>query len=371
MTSALGHLTVLDLSEIISGQYCSRMLADFGADVILVEPPEGTVIRRMGPFRKDDGVSQLFLHLNLGKRSIVLDPKSPDGWKRLLALVAKADIVLVPLGLDRAALEAANPRAVIALVSDFGEDGPRAHWRGSEMIHQALSGVMFRNGRHDKEPLYGCGRRAYYATGVATYIAVLSAIYARGRTGTGQQVSIDVCETAASMIYVGEQYLYNGTSEPRSVPAKLPSASLPCRDTWVSVFIYAHHWKKTWEALGRPEVAADPRFVNVEERMQRWQEVVALLRETVADKTADEVVDALQSIGAIGAKSARPSDLLNSKHLAARNYWESIDGRYGQRRIMGAPFRLSATPRHVRSEAPELGQDDGVLAVGLAKAVGG
>jgi crotonobetainyl-CoA:carnitine CoA-transferase CaiB-like acyl-CoA transferase len=351
--TALGHLSVLDLSEIISGQYCSRLLADFGADVLLIEPPGGSVTRRTGPFRAD-GRSQLFLHLNLGKRALTLDPATAAGRDRLAGLVATADIVLVPPGLDRAALAARNPRAVIALCSDFGEDGPRARWQGSEMIHQALAGTMFRNGRPDREPLYGVGHRAYYAAGVATYIAVLAAIHARGRTGRGQEVAVDVCETAASMTYApANQYFYNGTVEPRSVPQKLPSAVVRCRDAWVSIFIYAHHWRATWAALGRPEVADDPRFVSVEARMDHWPEVVALLRAAVADRAADEVVEAVQAAGAVCGKSATPRELAASTHLAERGYWQSVEDEGGRRRILGPPFRLSATPWSVRGEAPD------------------
>ena len=379
---ALAGLRALDLSEIVSGQYCSRLLADFGAEVILVEPPGGSATRRMGPFRQSTGQStgqptgestgqstgqsQLFLHLNLGKQSATLDPQTPEGWAVLLRLASAADIVLVPPGLDRAALLAANPRAVVCLCSDFGEDGPRARWRGSEMVHQALAGTMHRNGLPDREPLFGVGHRAYYTAGVAAYTAVLAAVFVRARTGRGQAVQVDVCETACSMTYsVANQFNYNGSVEARTDPARLPSAVLRCRDAWVTVFIYAHHWRATWAALNRPEVAEDPRFGNVEVRMRRWAEVVTLLGEAVADLPAAEVVRAMQAAGAVCSRSETPAELAASGHLAARGYWEEVDGPDGRRRILGPPFRLARTPRRVRGEAPTPGRDTDAVLAGL------
>lgn len=352
MPSALGHLQVLDLGESIASQYCSRMFADFGAEVILVEPPAGSAIRRMGPFRPN-GASQLFLHLNLGKRSVTLDHATPAGWPRILELAKTADVILVPPGTDRTALAAQNDQAIVCLISDFGEDGPRKNWRSGEMIHQALSGVMYRNGSPDREPLYGVGHRASYTAGVAAYTASLSAIFARARIGCGQQISIDVCETAASMTYgMASQYFYNGVVDSRSTAPRLPSAVVKCRDGWLSVFIYDYRWRDTWAALGAPEMATDPRFSNVEDRMDRWPEVVQLIERQTENMLADDVVRALQSVGAIAAKAATPADLATSEHLAARDYWERIEAADGPRLILGPPFRMSATPRVVCSGAP-------------------
>lgn len=354
MPTALEHLRVVDLSESVAGQYCSRMLADFGAQVTLVEPPEGSVIRRRGPFRANSN-SQLFLHLNLGKISVTIDHTAPDGWRLFLDLTAEADVVLVPPGIDRVAIAARNDQAVICLISDFGEDGPRGHWQGYEMIHQALSGVMYRNGKPDREPLYGVGQRVSYTAGVAAYTAILSAIFARARLGCGQQVSIDVCETAASMTYgTASQYFYNGVVEPRSVPPRLPSAVVKCRDGWLSIFIYDYRWRETWQALGAPDVADDPRFAKVENRMDHWPDVVRLIERQIADMAASDVVSRLQAAGAIAAKAATPADLAASEHLAARNYWGAVDTPDGPRRILGPPFRMSVTPRAVRGEAPPL-----------------
>ena len=223
------------------------------------------------------------------------------------------------------------------------------------MIHQALSGVMYKNGHADREPLYGCGHRASYAAGVAAYTSILAAIFARTRIGHGQQVSVDTCETASAMTYaVPTQYNYNGTIDRRSMPTKLPSAVVKCRDAWLSVFIYAYRWRDTWNALGMPEMADDPRFASLGERMERWSEVADILAAAVADKAADDVVNAMQAVGAIASKAATPAQVAASSHLAARDYWRNVTGTNGVRRILGPPFRMSATPLQVRRDAPTL-----------------
>lgn len=362
---ALGSLRVLDLSESIAGQYCSRLLADFGAETLLVEPPGGSVTRRIGPFGKSDGKSLLFFHLNLGKGSVTLDRDSAEGRARLLDLGMAVDILLVPAGFDRREIEERNPKAVICTISDFGEDGPRRDWCGGELVMQALSGVMYRNGAADREPLYGCGWRVHYVAGVAAYISVLSAIYARVRLGRGQHCSVDVAETAASMTYaLGTQYMYNGTIERRSMPANLPSAVVRCRDGWVAIFIYAYRWREACAALEVPELADDPRYATAEARMANWAEFVDTVRLKVDGLEADELVRRLQALGSVAGRAYRPSELIHSDHLAARSYWETVDTPEGPRVVLGAPFRLEKTPRRLRGAAPAM---EGASARGSAR----
>jgi crotonobetainyl-CoA:carnitine CoA-transferase CaiB-like acyl-CoA transferase len=344
MTEALSHLTVIDASNGIAGQYCSKLLSDYGADTVLLEPPEGTPTRRTGPFSRD-GDSLLHRHLNLGKRT---------SGAPLADLAAGADIALLPVGSEHAALRAANPRLITCTLSDFGEDGPRRDWKGGEMVMQALSGVMYRNGDPKREPLYGVGWRAYCVTGTAACSAVVAAVIARTRTGRGQHIAIDVAECAASMTYaLATQYNYNGIVEKRSMPSNLPSAQLRCADAWVTVFIYDYRWADACHALGVPEMADDPRFRVVEDRMQHWPEAVEQLRKGVALLPAEEVVARLQKLKCVAGVAARPSQLGRSPHLAARDYWETADTPNGPRPALGAPFRMEKTPRRRLCAAAE------------------
>ena len=273
---ALGFVRVLDLSESIAGQFCCRMLADYGADVTLVEPPRGSVTRAMGPFR-EQGNAELFLfeHLNVGKNSVVVDQASAEGRSLLNDLAKASDVVVVPAGFDRSSLRAANPKLIIATVSPFGEGTPKSHWRGTEMIYQAMSGMMIHNGRHDREPLYGIGNRASYCAGVAAYSSILSALMVRERTGVAQDVAIDIAHVAAAMTYpFALQYSYNGSFEERGMRGQ-PLIEVKCRDGWIAIWIRANHFPVVCEILGIPEMITDPRFAADADRKGNFQQFVA------------------------------------------------------------------------------------------------
>lgn len=353
---ALSHLSVFDASESIGGQYCGRLFSDYGANTILAEPSDGSLMRKMEPFSKSDGQSLLFLHLNFGKRSIVWDS---DFEKGLPPEAANADVALLPAGADHAGLRQANPRLITCTISDFGEDGPRRHWKGGEMVHQALSGVMYRNGDPVREPLFGCGWRSYYVAGIAAYTAILAAVFARVKTGKGQHCAIDVAECAASMTYaLATQFNYNHVPELRSMPVNLPSGVLRCRDGWVSVFVYAYRWEDTCTALKVPELIDDPRFKTAEGRMDNWKEIIHAFQESTKELACETVVERLQALGCVAGKASRPSELATNEHLAARDYWEQVQTQTGPHLMLGPPFRMEKTPRVLRqaTDPSEQGQ---------------
>jgi crotonobetainyl-CoA:carnitine CoA-transferase CaiB-like acyl-CoA transferase len=334
MTNALDGLRVEDRSESIAGQYCGRLLADYGADVLLVEPAGGSVTRRMGPMRAD-GSSYMFFHLNFGKRGCASEPG--------------ADILLLPAGFDRASLPE-DPRRITCTISGFGEDGPRANWKGGELIYQALSGVMYRNGDPKGMPLYGCGHRASYVAGTAAYISVLAALHARRQTGRGQHCSVDIAECAASMTYaLATQFLYNGVPEYRSEPQNLPSGVLQCTDGWVSIFIYAYRWRGACEALGLAEMADHPRYATAEARMENWPEVIAAFQSVSRDMTCQDFIARLQAHDQVAGKAVYPSELISHPHLLARDYWQTVDTPSGPRTMLGPLFRMEKTPRHLKT----------------------
>jgi len=355
---ALHGVCVLDASESVAGQYCSRLLSDYGAEVTLVEPPAGSVTRRTGPFdpASANRHSLLFFHLNGGKRSITLDPATPSGHRLLLALAPSADVILVGPGVDRAELVASNPRCVIALVSGFGEDGPYRDWKGSEIIYQALSGMMNHNGLEEREPLYGVGQRASYAAGVAAYITVLTALLARERIGVGQEVAVDVTETAASMCYpFVTQYIYNGSLEPRG-DRRQPLGHVECRGGWVCFWIHDHRWEAACTTIGAPELLTDPRFVTAKARLSHWHELVEEIQRRVRDWDVDDLVGSWSANRLVAARAYGPHELYTEcEHLRQRGYFESLETAEGSRTNLGPPFRLSATPRRAAATPPAAG----------------
>ncbi len=362
-TTALGFIRVLDLSESIAGQFCCRMLADYGADVTLVEPPEGSATRRMGPFREGSGAapqSHLFEHLNLGKGSVVVDRASAAGRDLLRDLVRAADVVVVPAGLDRSGLRDANPNCIIAVVSPFGEDAPKSHWRGTEMIYQAMSGMMIHNGRHDREPLYGVGNRASYCAGVAAYSSILAALMVRERTGIAQDVAIDIAHVAAAMTYpFALQYSYNGSFEERGMRGQ-PLIEVKCRDGWIAIWIRANHFATVCDVLGIPEMVSDPRFAGDADRKANFQQFVAEVQNKVADSDGAEIVKALQAKRVVAACCFKPNQLgLDAEHLKVRDFWHVMQTSAGPRLALGPQFRMSRTPRSLPTPAPGLGEPRG------------
>jgi crotonobetainyl-CoA:carnitine CoA-transferase CaiB-like acyl-CoA transferase len=356
MTGALAGLRVLDTSDSIAGQFCGRMLADYGADVTLIEPPQGCAQRRSGPFHPD-GTSLRFLHLNTGKSSITLDRGSPTGALLLLELARSADALIADPGLDRAAVRAANPRCVTALVSDFGEDGPYRAWRGTEMIHQALAGAAHRNGSGDREPLYGAADRAAHGAGVGAYIAILAALYAREDTGFGQDVAVDIAQTTSAMTNpFMSQYAYSGLVEPRG-ERRLPLIRVLCQGGWVGVWIHLHVWRATCDAFGLPDLAADPRFADPKTRLDNWPALNAIFQEVAGRMPAEDLLHRLLDRHVVAARAYRLTELWSDcAHLRARDFWETVDTPGGTRLILGPQFRMSATPRVVHGGPPEIGE---------------
>ena len=229
------------------------------------------------------------------------------------------------------------------------------------MILQALSGMMHNNGDLGRPPLYGCGQRASYAAGVASYIGLVAALIARRAGAPGQDVSVDAAETAAAMgfPYV-MQHIYNGAIRRRGDQTQ-PVARILCRDGWLCIWIYNHRYATACRTLGVPELIDDPRFKAPLERLRNWDALNAILQERLAERNAEEIVEQLQTAQIIAAKASRPSELRHDRHLAARGYWEAVETGDAMQTILGTPFRLSRTPRRVRGPAPRVGEGNGEL----------
>ena len=358
MADALAGIRVLDISDSIPGQFCGRMLADHGADVVLLEPPQGSPVRRTGPFHPD-GSSLRFFHLNTGKSSITLDRATASGGVLLADLVTGTDVIIAGPNIERDALRQVNPRCVTALTSDFGDDGPLRHWHGTEMIHQSLAGAAHRNGSHDREPLFGTADRAAHGAGVAACIAILAALYAREDTGRGQDVSADVAQTTSSMTNpFMTQYAYSGLVEPRG-ERRLPLIRVLCRDGWLGVWIHLHRWRAACEAFGLAALADDPRFAGPKTRLDNWPALMALFQDVARNERADDLLHALLNGHVVAARAYRLTELWNGcDHLTARGFWEQVETPNGPRPILGPQFRMSATPRRVRGGPPAIGESN-------------
>lgn len=346
---ALRGIRVLDMSESIAGQYCSRLFADFGADVALIEPAGGSVLRSQAPMSMAGDASLTFLHLNSGKSSIVLDSLSREQRDELFG---STDVAILGPSVSRSDLSLPQS-AVTVEITPFGHDGPRAGWQGPEIVIQALSGMMFNNGAEEREPLYGCGERSSYAAGLAAHIGAAAALLARGTSGRGQHVEISAAETAAAMCFpYAFQHIYSRALRRRGDITN-PCGQVRCRDGWVCIWIYNHRWTRFCETVGLDHLIEDARFADPAIRRQNWIQLFEIIQIHLADEDAEALVDKLQRADVIAAKSYRLTELPRQKHLLERGYWERLpDGQP----ILGPPFRLSRTPRKVTGGAPALGQ---------------
>jgi crotonobetainyl-CoA:carnitine CoA-transferase CaiB-like acyl-CoA transferase len=356
---ALGFLNVLDLSENIAGQFCARMLADYGATVTLVEPAEGSAIRRRGPFREESGdepVSILFEHLNLGKQAVAIDQDTTAGRDLVLDLARTADVIVAPAGFDKAQCRAANPDCIVSIVSPFGEDGPKRSWRGSEMVYQAMSGMMIQNGSRNREPLYGVGHRASYCAGIAAYTAILAALMVRERTGVAQDLAVDIAHSAAAMTYpFALQYSYNRTFERRGALGQ-PLVELKVSDGWIAIWLKPNDFVATCDGLGLPELTEDPRFARDVDLKNNFPDFIAEVQKRVADRKGSDVVAALQSKRVAAANCFQPTQIgPDAEHLRIRDFWKVVQTQDGPRLMLGPQFRMSRTPSTVHEPLPSLG----------------
>jgi len=343
---ALERLRVLDLTDGIAGQYCGRLFADFGADVVLVEPPEGSATRRTLPLTETRAApenSLLFWHLNGGKRATA----SAD-WQ---ALAAEADVILVDTARRQEVGEAGS--RIICRFSEFGDTGPYRRWQGGEMIQQALAGVMYVTGSAQREPLFGAGRRAAYAAGVTAFDTILAALLVRERSGLGQDVEATAFDAAAAMAQqlvtqydLTQSYPVRGLYEGGGM-----MALLELLDGWIALWVQ-RDWPVVCDIFGIPDAAKDPRFRDFTDLRANWRTAVPLLAEAARDMSVDAVFEPLQKAKFCIATIAGPADVLKSPHYVEREMFGEVEETPGMQ-ALGPVFRPEG-PHRVARAAPRL-----------------
>jgi crotonobetainyl-CoA:carnitine CoA-transferase CaiB-like acyl-CoA transferase len=361
--SALDGIRVLDLSTGVAGQYCGKLLAAYGADCVLVELPDGTATRRMPPYLtggRSSTRSALFRHLNQGKSSLVHDVDDVT----LPAVGALADVVIRD---DTTPLTFSLPATAIeCVIGEFPREGQYSGWRGSEMVHQALSGAMYTTGWPDRQPLYGIGHRAYYACGTTAFISVMSALHERASSGLGQVVTASVFESNAA---IGQnlvsQYSYNGSYETRrQYPGFL--ALLQCRDYWMVLFAI-RHWDELCGVFGLEHLLTDERFGQQASRLEHWDIVVAEMQARARQFLAGDLVAALQR-ARISAEVVAPlGALVSSAQWRARHLVQTTSAGRRAEATLGPPFTVGETAYSAARPSPVLRR--GVAAERSARAI--
>jgi crotonobetainyl-CoA:carnitine CoA-transferase CaiB-like acyl-CoA transferase len=378
---ALAGLRVVDISQGIAGPYATKLLADSGALVTKVEPPDGDLSRRLGPFPNDEPDperSGLYIHLNTSKRSVTLDLASTDGRDVLRKLLATADVfvagertsTLQGLGLSYADLRGEFPELIYAQVSPFGATGPYADYDGNSLTAMAMSTIMYSTGDPEREPLSTGGEPGAYVAGIHLWIGILTALANRERDGGGEHVDVSMADAAAAADeYNVAMYGFQGAIRRRYYSRHVfgyPNDIVPCADGHVVMIPGATGFptpltKDTMSPMAllmeNPDLNQHELFLNGGERMIRWREFDALIEPYLSTHTAMEIVLTAQAMRMPFAYVPSAGELLQDEHLAERGFFEKADEYV----IPGPPFKMSETPLHA-TPAPALGSsNDDVL----------
>jgi crotonobetainyl-CoA:carnitine CoA-transferase CaiB-like acyl-CoA transferase len=339
MPQPLEGLRVLEIGTFVSAPYCGKLFAGYGAEVIKIEPPEGDLARAHGPFK--DGIpnpetSSLFLYLNTGKKSVILDLATLEGRDEFLRLVELADVVIENykpadmrrLGLTYEALSAVNPKLVLISVTTFGQDGPYADYESNNLVAFAMGGQMFITGTQDGGPLKNGGYQADYQGGLNAFSAGMLAVLAAERDGVGQHVDISIQQCMAPLLEATIPY-YTYLGRWAGVRRGNHMASFigiyPCADGHLGIHIMPRNWKPFTDAIGRPDLFDDPRFVTQAARAQHNDDLMAEFYAWAATETKHEVYKRAGAGRAPIAYVHTMEDLLNSDQLEARGFIQHID----------------------------------------------
>ena len=377
--TALSDLRVIDLSTDVAGPFCAKLFADFGADVIKVEHPQGgDEARGIGPFlgpAEPAESSGLFIYLNTNKRGVTLNLESQQGAFLLRQLINTANVVvesfppgeMEDMGLGFESLQQASPGIILVSVTPFGQDGPWSEYQATDIVEFAASGLSSVNGLASREPLKIPGFETYYQAGVSAFSGAMTAVCHRDLGGGGEHVDVSILEAAATIF--GPQILaaqHSGRSPGRRGPGR-PTGLFPCKDGFVSLNVrHEPTWRFMWLFFDEPEMADDPRFATQAARRERNQELEDLLIPRLARYTMEELFHGLAPIRIMVGMTLDVSHISIDPHLQERGLFveseHPVAGRVGH---PGAPFLMGETPWELLHAAPTLGQHNREVFTGM------
>ena len=381
----LEGIRIIDCSTVLAGPLCTMLLGDLGADVVKVEPPEGDATRGWGPpwvGSAEDGTrtAAYFLAVNRNKRSIRLDLSTEDGREVLRRLLRDADAVVenlrvggfARLGFSDEALATLNPSLVHLAISGFGTRGPDAEKPGYDFVIQALGGLMSITGEPDGRPMKVGVAISDVVSGLFGAVALLGALVARerdGGTGTraesrpaGQRVDVSLLQsTLAMLVNQAQSALVTGRAPVRrgnAHPSIVPYQSFTTADGEIAVSVGSERqWAKLGPAIGVPELAADPRFGTNGERVERRDELTAILDARFAEGTTAEWLGRLEAAGIpAGPILDLPAAFSTAQAQALGSRVPLEHPTLGRVDQVGIPFELSGTPASIRTPPPLLGE---------------
>jgi len=367
MPGPLADVRILDLTTVVMGPFATQILAELGADVIKIEAHEGDNMRHVGPLRTP-GMGHLYLHLNRGKRCLVLDLKQAEGREALLRLVQRADVLvynvrpaaMARLGLSYEALRALNPRLLYVGCYGYSERGPYAGRAAYDDLIQGATGVPGLSAEDGVQPRYAPINLADRVTGLHVVYAVTAALYRRERSGHGQAVEVPMFESVAHLV-LGD-HLAGLSWEPPIGPTGYPRLEhrrpYATSDGYLCVLVYNDkQWRSFLEAVSRPELLRDERFASHGNRAKHIGEIYEILAQILRTRSNAEWEALLQRADIPFARMNSVADVVADPHLNASGFFTLEDNPMeGAVRVMRTPTDWSESPPGRLSPAPQLGQ---------------
>jgi len=382
LEGALSGLKVVEFSERVAGPFCTKVMADLGAEVIKIEKPGiGDVARSRGPFPNDEPHperSGLFLYLNTNKLGVTLDPGKPEGAKLFRELVQNADILvetqtpsfLESLGFDFASLHASYPRLIVTSITPFGQTGPYKNYKAYNLncFHTGVVGYEtpfnFVTDPENEPPIKTGGQQADLLAGWTAATATMCAVFHRELTGAGQHVDISEVEAVAHMVRPNFA-LYS--HEPPEGPNRRRflrrtkwglAYVFPCRGGHIALLALTdQHWENLKELMGRPEWAESELFSTLLGRFQNIDALEVSVAAWVNDQDRDELARKSQELHIPAFPVRNMQEVVTSAQYRERGFFVNIDHpATGPLPYPGAPFKFSTTPWQIRSPAPRLGE---------------
>lgn len=373
MTTALGDITLLDLTRVLAGPYCTMMLADFGANVIKIEiPGKGDDTRAMGPIK--NGASMYYANVNRNKKGVTLNLKAPEGKELFRELVKKADVVVEnyrpgvmdKLGLGYDELKKVNPRIIYAAVSGFGCYGPNSQRPGYDIIAQAVGGLMSISGHPGGQPTRVGSAMGDMLGGMNLTIGILMALHARQLTGRGQRVDVALVDSVVASLETGTQRYFASGKLPELMgnryAAAYPYDSFAATDgSFVIACGNDHLFQLLCEkVIHRPDLLTDPRFDSNLKRCDNHAALKPEIEKWTSLHTIDEAVEAINAAGVPAApindmrRVTSDDSIANVREMFVPLHHPVI----GDMRVNGNPVKLLDMMPQITRHAPELGQDN-------------
>jgi len=370
MPGPLDGVRILDLTTVVMGPYATQILADYGAEVIKLEPPEGDVMRHNAPMRSR-GMGHIFLNANRNKRSVVLDLKKDAGRAACLAIAKGADVLvynirpqaMARLRLSYDDLRAVNARLIYVGAFGYSQRGPYAAKAAYDDLIQGAAGLPWLARKAGAEaPRYAPVIIADRSVGLHVANAVCAALYRREKSGVGQRVDVPMFESLLQTV-LGEHmggYTYAPPEAPPGYARMLAKERRPyeTKDGYVCVLVYNDkQWQAFFRVIGRPELLQDPRYATQEARSRDFEGAYALVAEEMARRSTSEWLAALEAADIPVQRMNSLEDIVNDPHLAAIGYFREVEHpTEGRIRSLAVPSEWSESAPEYRRHAPRLGE---------------